>query len=126
MRCCATLGVHHRLEQAVRCQAVGSVHARARHFADRIEVRHDGASAVEVRPADVVNTDASDHVVSGRNDRDGIAAKLQPLVLQPSCDGREFILPWEVEVRGDQVNVGGAEFLHLLVNGSRNDVPRGQ
>ena len=113
-----SLGKDHRLEQAVRCQSVGSVHAGAGHLADGVEVWHGFSGALQKSSPDVIHTNASHHVMGSGNHRNRITSELKPFLGQTASDGGEFFLPWKIEMRGDQVNTGCAVFLHLLVNGA--------
>ena len=102
------------------------MHAGARHFTDGVQVGHRGLSVPQVGSSDAVNSDAANHVVGCGHHGDGVATNGQSLCFQSASDGWEFFLEPLVEVAGDQVNMGCSVFFHLLINGSCNDVSRGQ
>ena len=118
-----SLGKDHRLEQAVGCQSVGSMHTGAGHLADGVEVWHGFSGALQESSPDVIHTNASNHVMGSGNHRNRIASELKPFLGQTASDGGEFFLPWKIKMRGDQIDAGCPVLLHLLVNGACHDVP---
>ena len=77
-----TLGEDEPLEQRVRGEAVGAMHARARDLAHGVEPRH-------ARVPDEIRHDAAHHVVRGGRDGDEILARVDAARAAEREDARE-------------------------------------